>query len=569
MSLLDQAKREAKRLFKLAKNHPATNNTYQLPFTNLSHSREYIANINGYPNWHDYEENLKRKDFIYGVTDKATLHKEQKLTIENKEYFIQDKNFIVYKNIAREESVSYKYQEHIPIIIGDSIVKKGLFKNEQPEKWSLDAYPVIVSGSTGAGKTEILLSVTSQYLDNKEGCIYVDAKGDTSIYTKIFAHCQKAKRLQDLYVLNFMMGSDREKNANNKPIKKKSNSFDPINPIIGQEEIFIEIFGNEIGKVVNRIGIVAKSRKWLLNFDSLEAIYMLPNLINWANNNYWEEATVYIKEYLDSIGYIEDAQAEEFDNLIEQHAIKCQKMKTVMHTFEVFYDQDVFSITPEIDLEDIFRERKVLMVLLPTLEKSVFETYVLAHIVTSQLAYISQKEVVNSFNNLYDNHWQNIIIDDVTYCIDDNLSDYFMKGVNSKQNNWIFGTQDFSYQDKKIFNKILPSCNTYLIMKVYDTPFNFPIYLKALILDNIENIPPIFAKNSQIKDSHYISFREQSEGQAYILTNKNYSQQKNSSYKAEKWALERIKCVYISPLRPDYLYMNRPDSKIIIEKLPA
>lgn len=565
MSLLDQAKREAKRLFKLAKTHPAINNTYNLPFTNLSNSRQYIANINGYNNWHDYEENLKRKDFIQGNIDKTSLNKEEKSILLNKEYFIQDKKFIIYKNNALTQACSYEYKEAKEVILGHSIIEKSLFKEENKRSWRLDTYPVMVSGNIGSGKTESLLSIAKQYIDNNEGCIYLNAKGDNVLYTKIFSYCQQSKRFGDLHVLNYMRGSKTyEEYMATTPHKKLSNSFDPINPIIGEEAMFVDMFGKEMGIIINQIGLVAKSKNWLINFDSLEAICMLPNLINWANNNFWEQATIYIKNYLESIGYIDNAQEEDFNEIIDQHALLCQKMKSTLDTLSSCYEFQIFSINPEIDLEDIFRQRKILVVLLPYLEKSEYELSILAQVVTNQLMLFSQKSIHNNYSNLKSNHWQNIIIDDFSYCISENLSDYFSKALVCKENNWILGTQDFSYQNKKAFNNALISCNTHIIMKQEDLSL-FPQYLKILIVDNIENIPPIFSKNIKTGSKHYVTFKEQSEGMAYILTNVNYNEQQKDIYKQSQWVFERIQCVYLPAPRPDYIHMNRFASKVKLE----
>mgnify|MGYP000577589061 CR=1 FL=1 len=40
---------------------------------NLSKSREILSLVNGYKDWHEYEEVLKRKDFIFDKIDKIML----------------------------------------------------------------------------------------------------------------------------------------------------------------------------------------------------------------------------------------------------------------------------------------------------------------------------------------------------------------------------------------------------------------------------------------------------------------------------------------------------------------
>jgi energy-coupling factor transporter ATP-binding protein EcfA2 len=558
MSLLDQAKREAKRLYKLAQAQPVINILHHLPFNNLSTAKEYIANINGYEKWHDYEENLKHKDNAFGLKDKVKIQNEEKHIILNKAYFVQDLNFKIYHNIAIKEDQLYQYKEAKPIIIGETIVEKTLFKSKDPTTIHLHdySYPVLISGSTGAGKTEILLTMAAQFIANKEGCIYVDAKGDNSLYYKMLGFCHQSKRQEDLYVLNFMSNSNVTKGADNKPLKKLSNSLDPINPLIGQEQIFIDLFGLEIGTIFNKIGLVAQSKNWLLNIDNIEAICMLPNLITWSKNYYWEQATTYIETYLKNIGYSEYCDESDFEDLIEQHALNCQKIKFIIDVLKPYYENDVFSITPEINIASIFKDRKILLVMQPALEKSPDVMALLANLINSQIIHFSQK---NTSIHETNNHWQNIILDDFFYHINDNSNNALIKALSNKENKWIFGTQDFYYMNQDVFNTVINNSQTYIIMKTSDRYAEIPPHLKLLILDNVENIPPIFAKNLTAKHPYYITLDGQQPGMAYILSPKTQSVYRQS------WFFERIKCQYSSAPRLEQIFLNRFPTKIILE----
>lgn len=452
----------------------------------------------------------------------------------------------------------YQFKQLEPVIMGTTIVEKSLFKNKEPQTIQLydHSYPMLISGSTGAGKTETLLTMANQYIENNEGCIYVDAKGDSSIFYKLLGFCHQGKRQADLYALNFMYGSGIKKGADNKPLKKLSNSFDPINPLIGQPHIFEDLFGMDIGAVFNNITIIAKSKNWLINIDNIEAICMLPNLIKWAKNNYWDSATPFIETYLNSIGYNEDGDDNDFEELIEQHALKCQKIKSIIDIVKPYYDYDVFSITPEIDMESIFKDRKILLIMFPTLEKSTDLVGKLANLITSQITYFSQ---LNSSNTETNNQWQNIIIDDFFYSINDEANPALMKALGNKQNHWVFATQDFYYLNKKVFDHVVTQCQTFVIMQTSSRNINLPSHLKLMIFDNIENIPPIFAKNISAKDSYYIPFDQQREGMAYIFTPKI-----DSSYR-KIWLFERINCKYTSSVRLEWIRLNRFETNVILE----
>ena len=66
---------------------------------------------------------------------------------------------------------------------------------------------VLIFGSTGSGKTEALISLAYNALVQASGFIYVDGKGDNSLYAKIFSMVRSMGREDDLLLINFMTGA--------------------------------------------------------------------------------------------------------------------------------------------------------------------------------------------------------------------------------------------------------------------------------------------------------------------------------------------------------------------------
>ena len=66
---------------------------------------------------------------------------------------------------------------------------------------------VLIFGSTGSGKTEALVSLSFNALAQASGFLYVDGKGDTSLFAKVFAMCRLMGREDDLLLINFMTGA--------------------------------------------------------------------------------------------------------------------------------------------------------------------------------------------------------------------------------------------------------------------------------------------------------------------------------------------------------------------------
>src|SRR3989338_2727990 len=66
---------------------------------------------------------------------------------------------------------------------------------------------VLIFGSTGSGKTQALLGITYNALLQASGFIYVDGKGDNSLYASIFSMVRSMGREDDLLLINFMTGA--------------------------------------------------------------------------------------------------------------------------------------------------------------------------------------------------------------------------------------------------------------------------------------------------------------------------------------------------------------------------
>ena len=544
MSQLDQAKREATRLFKLAKTYPKVNEQYQLPFSNLSMAKEYVANINGYPNWHDYEENLKTKDSLYGEIDFNKSKKEEHVLLENIDYFLENRPFKIYKGQAITSSNSYEYKKHIPVVLGKEIEKTRLFGKKENAQWLLNNYPALYYGDTGSGQQETLLSLAHEYISNNEGCIYLDSRGFNT-YSKLFAYCQQSNKLNNLYFLNFPTQSYGVETLGG--AFKTSNSIDLINPMIGNEFVFTSFFGMEPGILINQIGLVAQSKNWLLNIDSLHSIAMLPNLIKWAENGYWENATQHIQNYLNTIGY--DPDRDNSDS-VEKHALNFQTFLKSIKVLNKYYGLGVFSITPEVSLYEIFKNRKICMFSIPDSPHEPDTSFILGKLISANIVGTMQK----LDNTKKDNHWQNIIMDDIGYFIRPEISEFISQSLVQTNNNWILGTNHYNYSHE-IIQSVIAQINTHVIMKVECRGSQLPTHLKMQILDNIPYVPPVFTSHKST-DGYWITFIEQREGQAYIFSHNNSildSKYINNNYQSY---LARVTCTYRSPRKPENIFVN-------------
>lgn len=85
----------------------------------------------------------------------------------------------------------------------------------------------LVLGGTGSGKTEAMLGFCANALLWGSGFTYVDGKGDAALWTKVLAMARACGREDDVYVLNYLTGStDVDPDAPG--AARLSNTFNPF-----------------------------------------------------------------------------------------------------------------------------------------------------------------------------------------------------------------------------------------------------------------------------------------------------------------------------------------------------
>ena len=528
MSLLDQAKKEAKRLFNLA------NPQHQVYIPNLSASKNIMALINGYQSWHEYESILKRKDFYHDKTDKNTKIQQDKNVLRNKAYYIQDMKFNII-NYDKKLKPTIIEKEHQVVALGHSTEHKFF---DTKKTWMLADYPAIFVGNTGAGKTEVLLSICKQYLDNKEGVIYMDGKGDAVMYTKIFSYAKTVNRLDDLYCINFLTGSLNQEDITQ---RKTSHSIDPINPMLGNPDYFKDFFGEEIGQIIYAILENIYKKNQLMDTTSLESILMLNNLIAWHKENKFDNA---LENYLTKLGLSEDYDDDTLDEALDKHAVFCEKAHQTVKIFKTY--SHIFKFNCSVNMENIFLQRKILLVLLPALERSPDELTWLGDLIAAQIAYMDKK--------FHHHYMQNIVVDEFAYF----AKSFTSIKLDTTKNKYLFGAQDFVAKIPDLFEHVMLYCKTHVLMKTH--PSDFPAKLKIDIFDHINELPPKVFTNpkKEIYPSRadLLDLLDQDVGKAVILCKNTYrSESKTVINNFNKYYIQYIECVYFSTPYPKMVYL--------------
>lgn len=274
---------------------------------------------------------------------------------------------------------------------------------------------VLVFGSTGSGKTELLVSLAFNALVQGSGFIYVDGKGDNALYAKIFSMVRGMGREDDLLIINFMTGA---RDIIGPQERRLSNTMNPF--CQGSSSMLTQLVVNLMGsskgggdgdmwkgraitfvEALMRIlvymrdqGVIlldANSIRNYFDLGKLEAIVIdkvfpreeqegvsiesVPKLVTDPLRNY-----VY-----NLPGYAKDKKGKQVSQVLEQHGFITMQLTRAFSSLADTYGHILRTNLAEVDFKDVILNRRILVVLLPALEKSPDELANLGKIIVSSL----------------------------------------------------------------------------------------------------------------------------------------------------------------------------------------
>jgi intracellular multiplication protein IcmO len=274
---------------------------------------------------------------------------------------------------------------------------------------------MLIFGSTGSGKTETLVSLAFNALTQASGFIYVDGKGDNSLYAKIFSITRGMGREDDLLLINFMTGA---RDIIGPQERRLSNTLNPF--CQGSSSMLSNLVVSLMGSSgqssdgdmwKNRaISFVEALMKLLVYMRDEGAILLDANTIR----NYFQltrlEAIVIdkvfprddqesvniesvpklvtdpLRNYLDNLpGYNKEKKGKQVSQVLEQHGFITMQLTRTFSSLADTYGHIIRTNLAEVDFKDVVLNRRILVVLLPALEKSPEELSNLGKIVVASL----------------------------------------------------------------------------------------------------------------------------------------------------------------------------------------
>jgi intracellular multiplication protein IcmO len=274
---------------------------------------------------------------------------------------------------------------------------------------------ILIFGSTGSGKTETLVSIAYNALVQASGFIYVDGKGDNSLFAKIFSMVRSMGREDDLLLINFMTGA---RDIVGPQKKRLSNTLNPF--CQGSSSMLTQLVVNLMGSSSqssdgdmwkNRaISFVEALMRLLVYMRDEKVILLDANTIR----NYFDlqrlEAIVIdkifprddqesvniesvpklitdpLRNYMNNLpGYNKEKKGKQVSQVLEQHGFITMQLVRTFSSLADTYGHIIRTNLAEVDFKDVVLNRRILVVLLPALEKSPDELANLGKVIVSSL----------------------------------------------------------------------------------------------------------------------------------------------------------------------------------------
>jgi intracellular multiplication protein IcmO len=432
----------------------------------------------------------------------------------------------------------------------------------------------LIFGSTGSGKTECLVSLSYNALVQGSGFIYVDGKGDNSLYAKVFSMVRSMGREDDLLLINFMTGArdivgPQEKRLSNtlNPFCQGSSSM--LTQLVvslmgssgqssdgdmwkGRAIAFVEalmrllVYMRDDGAIL----LDANSIRNYFDLQRLESIVIdkvFPRDDQESVNieNIPKLVTDPLRNYLNTLpGYNKEKKGKQVSQVLEQHGFITMQLVRSFSSLADTYGHIIRTNLAEVDFKDVVLNRRILVVLLPALEKSPDELSNLGKIIVSSL----KAMMAAGLGEEVEGDYRDVILRKPTnaptpyMCILDEYGYYAVQGfavvpaqARSLGFSAIFAGQDlpaFQKASKEEAASIGANTNIKICMKLEDPTETWDFFTKTAGEAYVTKVDSFQTKESSIANSYMdtksssfekrarvdlLDLKEQTEGEAHIF----------------------------------------------------
>lgn len=268
---------------------------------------------------------------------------------------------------------------------------------------------ILYLGTTGAGKTEGLKSLVTNAMSWGSGFVYVDGKADTDLWSSLSALVRRFGRDDDLLVLNYMTGnSDMAAPSNTmNPFSSGSASY-LTNMLVslmpesgGDNAMWAERAVSLVGAMMPVLTWKRDNQEMPLSVRTIRDYLSINNVIKLARDEAVpEELRSGVTGYLDTLpGFVHEAYDDEgnvkppgpdtpqYDTTTanQQHGYLAMQFTRSLQSLGDDYGYIFDTQAADVDMVDVVLQRRILVVLVPALEKSGDEVANLGKIVAASI----------------------------------------------------------------------------------------------------------------------------------------------------------------------------------------
>ncbi len=260
----------------------------------------------------------------------------------------------------------------------------------------------LVVGTTGAGKTESLLGFAANALMWGSGFLFCDGKGDVALFAKVYALARRFGREDDLLVLNFMTGNQDLGAAGGKIMSNTLNPFstgssDSLTQMVvslmddagGDGAMWKGRATAMLTGVMRALSFLRDEGKVDLNVGEIREFMSLKKIVDLGYNDDYQlpqPIRKSIKSYLTSLpGFQEEKGPKQAQTTLDQHGYLEMQFTKILGSLADVYGHIFHTPNGEVDMFDVVLNRRILVIMLPALEKSGDEIANLGKIVVATL----------------------------------------------------------------------------------------------------------------------------------------------------------------------------------------
>lgn len=457
---------------------------------------------------------------------------------------------------------------------------------------------VLIFGSTGSGKTEALVSIAYNALVQASGFIYVDGKGDNSLFAKVFSMARRMGREDDILLINFMTGA---RDVVGPQEKRLSNTLNPF--AIGSSSMLAQLVVSLMdsssqspdgdmwkGRAISFVEALMKFLVYMrdagyvlldansirnyFHLDRLETIVMdkkfprdkqepidisgIPELVMEPINNY----------VFNLPGYDKTKKGKQVSQVLEQHGFITMQLGRVFTSLADTYGHILRVKLAEVDLRDVVLNRRILIVLLPALEKAPEELSNLGKVIISSLKAMMSAGLGSDVEGTYSELIQRKPTNSETpfMCIMDEYGYYAVEGfavvpaqARSLGFSAIFAGQDlpaFQKSSKEEAASIGANTNIKICMKLEDPIETWEFFSKTAGESYVTKVDA-FQTNPQSVMNTYLDTRSASaEKRARVDLLDLKEQREGEAHIFFKSTIIRAKMFYADPKPTKYMRLN-------------